>query len=303
MSNNFGTLNSALILQEALPLVFTTRPILSSFSMGFNDKNGVSALFNQQVITRTLGIPTVNNFGTGAADQTDTDIPVTLDQFKEIHLAFTPQEYSSTNRDLIRERAQPIAVAIANYIVDAVAALFTTANFPLAAQKTVKGAGWDYTHLTFIRGLMAKAGTPDFKRFYIANTDVWTSLLNDPLIVAFFNNQQNAEAIRTGQLPQVAGLGLAEYPALPANGANLVAFAGTPDSVVYASRVPKDPQEVLPGAQFPGNIGVITEPKSQFSIMVNEWIDPATLKANVRLLWMQGVAKGQTVNGQLITSQ
>ena len=34
--------------------------------------------------------------------------------------------------------------------------------------------------------------------------------------------------------------------------------------------------------------------------MVNEWIDPATLKANIRLIFMYGVAKGNGVNGQIL---
>ena len=48
-----------------------------------------------------------------------TDVSVTLNNFKQVRYDFTPQQYSGTNRDLIAEAAEPMAVAIANYMVDA----------------------------------------------------------------------------------------------------------------------------------------------------------------------------------------
>ena len=83
-----------------------------------------------------------------------------------------------------------------------IATLFTAANY--TAAKIIKGAGWDYTHLTNVRKALQKAGVPEFKRFYMGNSDVWTSFLNDPMIVAYFNNPSNMEAIKTGKLPDVA---------------------------------------------------------------------------------------------------
>src|SRR5258708_11039218 len=62
--NVLGTLATATIVQEALALVFAKRPMLNSISMGFTDRNGSPiAAFNQPVITRTLGLPTVQDFG------------------------------------------------------------------------------------------------------------------------------------------------------------------------------------------------------------------------------------------------
>lgn len=299
--NSLGTLNSALILQEALPLLFTERPELKYFSTGFTDEKGVQALYNQQVLVRTLTVPTAGNFLDAAAASTTVDVPVTLNQWNQVYLSFTAAEYSSTNRDLIKEQAQPVAVSIGNKIVDTIATLFTAANFPKASQKIVKGAGWDYTHLTAVRSALQKRGVPKFNRFYLVNTDVYTSLLNDPMIVAFFNNPQNKDAIMKGELPDVAGLRLGEYSALPTTG-NLVGFAGGPDSVVVAARAPMDPATKLPGAYFPGNIGYITDPKSQFSVRVTEWISPDTMVANVRVDWIWGYAVGQADSGQLTVS-
>lgn len=300
MPNVTGTLVGAMVLQRALDLVFTVRPILRNVCLGFRDldSGSIEAKFNQTVNTRTLAIPTVQNFGTGAGDTADVDVPVTLNQFKEVHYAWTPQEYSGTDRDLVDEHAMPMAVALANHMVDAIAANWTAANFPV---NTVKASGWDYTHLTVVRAALIGRGVPMGQRwFYACNATVYQSLLTDTLVVTALNNPNNEGAIMTGRLPKVASFGLEEYPAILATG-NQVAFAGAPDSVVYASRVPKNPEEVLPGAKFPGILGTVTEPKSGLSVMVNQWIG-TDLKVNNRLVWMYGTAKGNGNNGQRITT-
>ncbi len=88
-----------------------------------------------------------------------------------------------------------------------------------------------------VRKTLNKSGVAEDNRFYVANSDVYGAMLSDLRIVGYLNNQANGEAIRTGKLPQVAGFALAEYPACPTT-ANLVGFAGTKDSTVYAHRVP-----------------------------------------------------------------
>lgn len=313
--NTLGTLATSTIIQEALALVFTKRPILNNISMGFTDRNGSPvAAYNQAVITRTLGLPTVQNAGSAASATNDVDVSVTLNNFKELRYDFLATEYSGTNRDLVRERAEPIAVAMANYMVDAVAALWTPANYPArtgadavangaTVTKTVKAAGWDYTHLVDVRGTLNKAGVPDLRRFYVGNSDVYGSMLTDLRIVGYLNNQSNQDAIKNGQLPQVAGLSLAEYPNLTAiAGNNTVGVAGSIDSVVYAQRVPKDPREVIPGLAIPGNVGVVTEPRSGLSVMAVEYIDLSTLTITTKILWMYGVAVGNANNLQRIAT-
>lgn len=313
--NTLGTLATATIVQEALSLIFSVRPVLNSFSLGFTNRNGSPiAEYNQAVITRVLGAPTVQNFGGTISDRADTDVSVTLNNFKEVGYVYGPTEYSATNRDLIREAAMPLAIAVANHMVDAVGALWTATNFPTRTHAvpvatgatqayTVKGAGWDYTHLTDVRGTLNKSGVPEGGRFYIGNTDVYTSLLTDARIVAALNNPSNEDAIRTGKLPNVAGFGIAEYPQLDDNDEYLVGVAGSKDSTVYAQRVPTDPRAVLPGIAVPGNLGVVTEPRTGLSVMVLEYLTMADLKITTKLIWMYGVAKGSTNNLQRIVSQ
>lgn len=300
MANALGTLAGSLVLQEALSLVFTKRPILRSISYGFQDRDGqTTAKWNQTVYTRTRTVATVNDFGTGATDRADTDVPVILDHFKEIHHAFTPQEYTSTDRDLIRESAEPIAVAFANHMVDAIAANWTVAHFGAG---TVKAAGWDYDWLVDLRKSANAAGIPEPGRFLVANGDVYASLLKDSMIVAALNNPQNASAIASGRLPDVQGFSLQEYPSLGVNGENRVGFYGSPESVVYACRAPRNPEELLPNAQFPGVIGYVTEPTTGLTWMVNQWIDPSTLKANTRIVWMYGSDVGNSAVGDLVVT-
>jgi hypothetical protein len=314
--NTLGTLATATIVMEALDLVFTKRPFLKNISMGFTDKNGSPiAAYNQQVITRTLGLPTVGNFGDADSATADVDVPVTLNNFKQLSYTFTPTEYSGTNRDLIRERAEPMAVALGNYMVDAVAGLWTVANFPVRTGAdavannatnniTVLGAGWDYAHLLTVRAALAKAGVPDYRRFYVGSADVYASMLSDLRIVSALNNPDNQSAIMKGELPRVSGMAIEEYPNLTtAAGANLVGAAGTPDSTVYAARVPRDPRELLPGLPIPGNMGVVTHPKTGLSVMVLEYITMSSLAVTTKLVWMYGVAKGNVNNLQLVKSQ
>ena len=305
MPNTLGTLATSLIVQRALELVFTKRPILNTLALDLLDRETGSpvAKYNTAVVTRTFNLPTVGNFGDAVASRNDLDVSVTINNFKQLHYEFTAAEYSGTDRNLVEEAAEPMAVALANSMVDAVAAVWTIANYSSAA--ITLGAGWDYDHLVGVRKALNNQGTPDFSRFYVCNSDVYASLLTDPRIVAYLNNQNNQSAITTGMLPQVAGLQIAEYPGLPTTG-NMVAFAGYKGTTVMACRVPKDPREVLPNAPYPGNIGIVTEPRTGLSVMVTEWIAADTLKANTRLLWMYGVGVGnENANGKtgrLITS-
>ena len=301
MANALGTLAGTLILQRALAMVFNKRPLLKNITLNLRDLDTGSseAKFNQVISTRVKGVPTVNNFGTGAVDTADVDVNVTLDQFKEVQYDFTVQQYSATSRDLIDEHAEPMAIAIANHLVDAVATLWTAANF---TTNTVKAAGWDYNHLNSVRKVFSQRGVPENqRRFYAASADVYESMLNDTLIVAGLNNPNNADAIRDGFLPQVSGFGVSEYPDLPTTN-NMVGFAGTPDSSVLVVRVPKNPNELMPGVNFPGNIGIVTEPTTGLSVMVTQYITPSTLTATNRMIFMYGKAVGRANNGQRITS-
>lgn len=301
MSNTLGTLVGSAVLQRALELVFTVRPILNRITLSLSGEGGSPyAKLNQTVYARTLAVPTVNNFGTGASGVVTTDVAVTLSNHKEVHHAFTAAEYNATDRALVDEAAMPMAVALANHMVDAIAALWTTTNFTTETVEQV--ANCDYETCTGLRGTLMARGVPaNLRKFLAVNASVYTEFLNDTTIHDRSKNPGSGSIIASGMIENVADFDIFEYPSLP-TGDNLIGFAGTPDSTVLAVRVPTDPQELMPGVSFPGRLGYVTEPKTGLTVMATQWIDAATLVANTRLNWMYGVAKGNANNGQRLVS-
>ena len=284
MANALGTLSSAVIIQRALELVYTRRPMLRAICTDLSDE---VVDYGQTINTRLRGIATVNDFGTGATDRADTNVAVTMNRFKEVHHAFTAVELSSTKRDLVTESAQPLAIAIANHMVDAVGALWLAANYTNATTETI--ANHDYATLTGVRKALSGRGIHE-PWHYVANADAYEKFITDPTIIDASKNP-GQDVIASANLRGVAGFeGIYEYPAM-INTGNLVGVAFHPDAAVLATRVPRNPETILPGAKFPGTLGVVTEPTTGLSVMVNEWIG-TDLTANVRLVWMYGVAVG-----------
>ena len=301
MANSLGTLNGALILQRALTLTFTYRPLLKMISKGFKELDGKvdNALQGQSVISRIKSVQAVNPFGTGAGNVSDTDVSVTLAAQKEVHVAFTAGQYNATDRDLIEEAAEPIAVAIANHIVDSVASYWTSSNFSTSVTPSA------YTYSGLMLNLLSQLdtnGVPQENRFAVLNSTAYASLLADPIIVAALNNPLNGDAIAKGKLPEVAGFQLDKYPSYSSTGASGVGFAGHPESTVYVARAPKNPTEVLGNVPFPGLIDYIEDPVTGFRVMVNQWIDQNTLTVNNRLTWLEGYAVGDAVKGCIINA-
>ena len=304
MSNSLGTLSGALILQEALDLTFAKRPALGLISKGFKELDGSvqNALLGQSVVTRVKSLQTVNAFGTGPGSVTDSDVSVTLANMKEIHVQFTAAQINSTNRDLIREVAEPIAVTLGNYIVDSVATLWNTTNFAKhQVSTTYTRAGLTLPLAQLMDGTSDATAIPQENRFAVLNGTPYYGLLADPIIVAAFNNPANLEAIRSGKLPEVDGIMLDKYPTLGAASINRYGFAGTPDSTLYVARAPKNPTEIVANLPFPGIFDYV-EAQNGFRVAVQQWIDPSTLAVNNRLVWLDGYAVGNAHNGGVLTS-
>jgi len=294
MSNSLGTLGTALILQEALTLVFKRFPMLSMVTRNLSAE---SVDFNQNVITRLKTVPTVTNFSADTtSDFTTTDVSVPLDKFKKIKVQFTATEMNSTNRNLIQEAAEPIAVAIGKNITDAVAALYTSGNYSNATTDATP----TYETVNDLRAALAGRGIYG-DRFLLANVATYTALLNDPLCNRQYKNG-GADPTQTGELDTLLGFKyVREYADLPTTG-NLTAFAGTPDSVCLASRAPRDPRMLAADAQFPGNWGVVTDPMTGLSVAYSESINPETWTVTSQVGFMYGVAVGNASAGQRLIS-
>jgi hypothetical protein len=297
MPNTLGTLSGSLILQEALSLVFKKFPVLNSIS---KDLAPLGALQNQTVITRLKSIPSVVDGNADLPDFATTDVPVTLSYSKKIGASFTADQYNSTNRDLIQELAEPIAIGMAQQIVGSVAALWTTSNF---ANETVN-ASPDYTTLVACRQALTERGIHG-TRHAIVTPGVYSLLLEDPRCNRFYKSflPPGEDPVLSGELSQISGFStIQEYPDLPlAN--HLIGVALTPEAVVLASRAPMNPQEAF-GSEVPfaGTFDIITDPNTGFSAAAVQYIDPKTLSVNVYMKWIYGVAVGNNLALQRIVS-
>ena len=292
MSNTLGTLNSALILQTALSLVFTKRPLLQAIS---KDLSPMGAKQNQTILTRLKSIPAVVNDDQTLPSFTTSDVPVTLDHVKRVGATFTSAELNSTSRNLIEELAEPIAIAMANSIVDSVAALWTSGNFSNYTLDATPG----YNTLVELRKAFIDRGI-NGNRYLSVNAATYAALLEDPLITRPNRFMSvGTDIIQTSEIAGVAGFSnIFEYPATPTTN-YMTGFACTPEAVVLASRAPQDPREAFGGnIPFPGNFEVLTDPMTGFSAAAVEFINPLTLDVTVYLKWIYGVAVGNDAAGQ-----
>jgi hypothetical protein len=186
-------------------------------------------------------------------------------------------------------------------MADAVAALWTASNFPNA---TTVASGWTYANtMVKLKSDLNARGVPRDGRFFVANSAVYDSMLTDQYVVSATVNPNNSGAIKSGQVPPLAGFaGVYEDADLPTTG-NMVGFAGTKDSVVLVNRVPRDPSKLFSGVSFPGTYQVVTDANTGMSILLTAWQEPVKLELHYRLVWMYGIAKGNANNGQrLITA-
>ena len=83
---------------------------------------------------------------------------------------------------------------------------------------------------------------------------------------------------------------------------SLVAFGCTAEALVMATRLPNDYTQALPGGGNYGNVSTITDPSSGISLMLTQYVDHSVAVANYRVALMYGVAVGNSLAGQLVTS-
>lgn len=290
-SNALGTAAGNLISQRVLDLMVSRRPMLLGIASDFSAEQAVKG---QTIYTRTVGVPAVQNFGSGAEDSVIADVTVQMANHKEIHHGFTPAEYLTSNRNFIDETAEALAIGLGNHMVDAVAALITAAFTNTA----ITGAANTKDFSDVVKGAKALnvAGAPDINRSMWINSDFAEALLNDEVILEYVD-RNTSDAY--GRWRNVAGFAnIWEYPALPGNSINLIGFGFHRNALVLCTRVAANPAQYL-GAPYPGSLQVITDPVTGFSVLTDRWIDQATRKVNNRLDVLYGCARGVVTAGQL----
>ena len=292
--NTLGALVGDIISQRTLALVYSRRPMLKGVFTDFSD---AGAALNQDVYTRTIGMPTVEDFPAGAASaRVDADYAVTLDQAKQVRFTIPALEYNATGRDLVAEHAEPMAVALGTYLVDAVAALVTddfTEETVLASNQV------DFTTLSAIAKAMNAKGVPDIGRRAWVNSDVAEALANDELIMESFDNANESAYGHWRNLKGFADIW--EYPALPANNINLTGFFGHLNAILLVARVCTNPANLL-GAGYPGKLQTVTDPVSGLSVLSNQWVEQESLALNDRLIVLFGADRGHLNVGHKLVS-
>lgn len=293
-ANVLGEVVGNIISQRTLSLLVSRRPMLRGVVTDFSDDRAVKG---QTIYTRTVGLPTVQDFGGTVSETAVTDYPVTLSAHKEVKYGFTPAEYLTTNRNLVEEHAQAMAVALGNHLVDTVAALVTDA---FTSETTGAAGDKDLSAITTAAKALNSAGVPDMDRSMWINPTFAEALENDELMLEYVNGNM-AEAY--GHWQNVKGFrDVWEYPALPANSVNLIGFAFHKNALLLATRVATD-AEALAGTGYPGTLRVVMDPVTGFSVLSDRWIDGGTRKINTRLDVLYGVARGAVAAGhKFVTS-
>lgn len=293
-ANALGTLTTELLTQRSLSLLKLSYPWLFSISTNFSAEG---ADYGQTVKTRLKTALVANdyvpNVGYGANNVVLTDVPVTINQHKGVPVSFNANELGSTKRDLFAEQSEGMHYALGTAFVDYVLALITAGNF---ANHT------DSKLSLFGRPVMRKAAkamglrnVPDMGRIALLNPDFFEAAGNDATLLqlAAF---RNPEIITEYQLPKLAGFQPFEAKSLPVAAA-LAGFFCTPEALAFATRVPSDYTQALPGASN-GSVSVVQNTDTGISVQLVQYVNHDAATATARLAVMFGAAKGNPACGE-----
>lgn len=295
-ANSLGTLSGDLIVLRALTLLKQTFPMLTAISTDFSSEG---AKFNQQIVSKILSIPASADYvpGTGyaTADAFEVDVPVTISNHKGVEITFNANELASTSKDLFGDQVEGAHQRIGLDLTDSLYALLTETLFPWNTIADL--SGFARADLITVASEMNQRGVSPLRRFVLLSSGHFAKLQNDTSLVSLAT-QQRPELIAEYLLPRIAGLQPYESINLPSDN-QLRGFAGTPDALVLATRVPNDYTQALPGANN-GNVSVVTNPDVGISVQLVQYVDHALAQATWRLAYMWGVAKGEARAGQRI---
>jgi hypothetical protein len=303
---NFGTLAGTLVTQRTLELLKLYFPALQSITTDFSSE---PATFNQTVMTRTIGIPSVvdYNTSTGWADSTptDTDVPVVLNKHRGVQIGINEQIMASTVRRLFDELAPAQAYALGKDIMDNLLANLTDANFTNNTVSTL--ANFNRSAVIDMAVQLNLKGVPigPNMRFLLLYSTYFGALQKDTAIVTpattfwpagITGPQQNGARMSI----DVASFAVYDSGNMPTNNGNVVGFAGSKSSLCVVTRVPNDYSSVFPGATGGGVVQLVTDQDIGLTVMLVQYTDHKLGKASQRFALMYGTAAGQGNAGRLL---
>ena len=133
-------------------------------------------------------------------------------------------------------------------------------------------------------------------RYLLVGPTYFANLAKDAAVQAAYA-YGSPDVIRENRIPRVHGFSVHEYTDIPANSEHLVGVAGTKQGLLVATRLPAIP------ANFPGEVEVVTDPESGFSLQFRRWYSADDRKHRMEVGVIYGVAVGVAGNIKRLVSE
>ena len=295
------TLSTTKILDLVMDAFKTRLPFLTSaFATDFSDEN---AKLNQTVNARIASLPSVQDYDASTgykANATESkslldDVPVTINRHKHVPIKLDFLDAASTVNqiNLLEESTMNCGYVLAKSMADYCLSLAVAANF--SETSTYSTANSDLDMLVNIREDMNAVGTSPLNRFGIVNSAVMSTLTTDSRIASGDYHGQRIGGEAYGRLSNIQGFAnIWEYPDTPANAENMTGFFGTRESIILATRVPRDANEIAAAAGIPSiaSFDTMTDPDTGLTLLGIKWVEAGTFDVYCTVAVMYGAAAG-----------
>jgi hypothetical protein len=286
-TNSLGTTNANVIAQRALEILVADYSFLRNAVTDFSDE---AAKYGASIYTARLSALTAADYsqanGYVNSAITQADVSIALNKFKHVSYAVDDLERTSSNVNLIERFAGAAAHALGLQMVGDLLTLVTSTSFTSAL--TQSSATFTYASVVSAGILLNNNNVPQHDRYAVLLPSYYGRLLNDTTIIA--NAQITGEQARTAGIGQVAGFNINMYSAVPSNSITLGGLFAQKEALVIAARVP----EIPTGIPIPGDISVVTEPRTGLSLQVRESYNITLGLLQRTYALMYGVKAGET---------
>lgn len=295
------TLSTTQILELVFDAFKVRLPFLvNAFATDFSSEK---AKLNQTVNARIASLPSIQSYDatTGykanAAESKSLldDVPVTIDQHKHVPIKLDFLDAASTVQqiNLLEEATMNCGYVLAKSMADYCLGLVLAANFSENSIYSV--ANSDLDMLANIREDMNAVGANTMGRFGIVNSAVMTTLTSDSRIASGDYHGQRIGGEAFGRLQGIQGFqNIWEYPDTPSNSQNLTGFFGTRESIILATRVPSDTNEIARAAGIPqiASFDTMTDEDTGLTLLGIKWIEQGTFDVYCTVAVMYGAVAG-----------
>ena len=295
------TLSTTQILELVMDAFKVRLPFLTSaFATDFSNER---AKLNQTVNARIAGLPTVQDYNAttgyknGAQDAKGLldDVAVTINRHKHVPIKLDFLDAASTVKqiNLLEEATMNCGYVLAKSMVDYCLSLVVSTNFSESSTYTV--ANSDFDMLANLREDMNAKGVNTLGRFGIVNSSVMTTLASDSRIASGDYHGQKIEAEALGHMTAIQGFAnIWEYPDMPDNSENQTGFFGTKESIILATRVPNDTNEIAKAAGIPqvARFETMTDEDTGLTLLGIKWIEQGTFDVYCTVAVMYGAVAG-----------